>query len=204
FYRGSYGAMSVYRTATGTIYGSRQALDPVTGDIAYAYMASTWNPLWRLSDATGTSYASGGLDSGGRSSSRVGSGVTVAYGPDGTLYAAWHDAVEGDIKFATYDAALASWTTETVSSPAGYYPHDLDLTIDSVGNAHIVYAMNYGTNGYYPFTYATNSSGSWALTSLATAADHPTFCEIQVDSMDMVHIFGILDTSKYLMHYYIY
>lgn len=205
FYSGTYGAMTQYRASSASdTYSMSQAIDPVTGDVAFAFLASTWSPYWRLSDTSGTLYASGALDSGGSSSRRVGTGVTVAWGADGVLYAAWHDAVDEEIKFAAYDATSGAWTTETVSAPSGYYVNDLDLTIDSMGSAHIVYTMDHGTTRYYPIYYATNSSGSWAVESLASSADQPTYCEVQVDSNDNAHIFAILNASKELVHYYIY
>jgi hypothetical protein len=108
--------------------------------------------------------------------------VDLTEAPDGTLMAAWLDEASGNLRFAS-KAVGGTWTIQTVATGSSFNTNDyryLDLAVDSMGVAHIIW--------YDPTTnsvrYTANPYGSW-LTPRVIAADTTAYwVSMEIDSLD--------------------
>jgi hypothetical protein len=111
------------------------------------YTAGTWTA--EVADATGTCEASLALDSAGK--------VHIAY---------YSSAGGKTLRYVTN--ASGSWTSSNIESFASigcYTPHKVSLGVDATGVAHVAYA---GDSPDYGLKYATNSGGTWTVSTLDT------------------------------------
>lgn len=128
----------------------------------------------------------------------VGYYVSIAVNStNGKVHISYYDETNHDLKYAT--GSWNSWTTSTIDASTGYYfaGRGTSILVDSQDKAHVAYRAYNSTYPYCWVRYATNASGSWAVTNTTSYTD-PGYWDtadtgaratsIAMDSDGMIHI----------------
>ncbi len=146
--------------------------DVTNGNLKYAYKDASG--IWHTETVD-----TGGVGRG------VGRYTSIALDSSGNPHISYHDASNGDLKYA-YKTASGSWITETVdtggTANVGMYT---SIALDSSGNPHISYYDN--TNGNLKYAYKT-ASGSWVTETVDSSGDVGSHTSIALDSSGNPHI----------------
>lgn len=133
--------------------------------------------------SSGTIYYRSSNDGGvtWSSAEKVASGLLprIALGSDGSLYAVWFDTPSYSVFFSKKTAG--GWSNP-ITVASGTKDQTPDVSVDSSGNAHVVYSEN---NGNYIISYKKLSSNGTVLesqTNLGKGLTYSMWPKIAVDS----------------------
>jgi len=157
--------------AAGAFGDTAIAMGP-TGAVHVSYKDSGSGALKHATNASG-SWVSSTIDT-------IGFGSAIAVDSANRIHVSYR--ASGD--FLAYAVnASGSWTRELVAGFAGSAIHT-SLAIDTAGAAHIAYAVG---SGICDVRYATNASGAWVDTLLATNSQQCR-AAMTLDTSDRAHV----------------
>lgn len=103
----------------------------------------------------------------------------------GSLYVAYYDETDQDLKFAYRAWDSDAWSLEVVDS-AGMVGRDCGIALDNYGGVHISYYDE--TNHDLKCADRPAGGGAWALTTVDSAGDVGMRTGIAVDGSNLIHI----------------